>query len=231
MHVDEAIQSRHSVRRFLPRAVPFEVVRHILEVASRAPSGNNIQPWRVHVVTGEARDNLCRDILQAARETAERYQPEYAYYPTQWFEPYKERRRQCGYALYETLGIQRDDIERREQQMLRNYNFFDAPVGLLLTLDRRLNTGSYMDLGMFIENILVAARGQGLHTCAQAAFATFHEVVRRHLPLGEEELLICGISLGHADPDAPENHLVTEREPVEAFARFYGFSEAQEGSR
>lgn len=225
MHVDEAMQSRRSMRRFLPTAVPQSVVRHILQVAARSPSGNNIQPWRVHVVAGTARDKLCRDLLQAATDNPERYRAEYDYYPTQWFEPYLERRRRCGFALYETLGIGRGDRERREEQMLRNYLFFDAPVGLLVTLDRRLSAGSYMDIGMFIQSILLAARGQGLHTCPQAAFATFHEVVRKHLPLTDEELLVCGIALGYADPDAPENGLVTGREPVDAFASFHGFAE------
>lgn len=225
MHVDEAMQSRRSMRRFLPTAVPQSVVRHILQVAARSPSGNNIQPWRVHVVAGTARDKLCRDLLQAATDSPERYRAEYDYYPTQWFEPYLERRRRCGFALYETLGIGRGDRERRDEQMLRNYLFFDSPVGLLVTLDRRLSAGSYMDIGMFIQSILLAARGQGLHTCPQAAFATFHEVVRKHLPLTDEELLVCGIALGHADPDAPENGLVTEREPVESFASFHGFAE------
>ncbi len=224
MHVDHAIQSRKSVRRFLPTAVSPEVVRHILEVASRAPSGNNIQPWRVHVVAGSVRQALCDDILQAASEDPQRHQAEYVYYPTQWVEPYRERRRKNGFALYEKLGIGRDDHELREQQMLRNYQFFDAPVGLLVTIDRRLNTGSYLDVGMFIQNILIAARGQQLHTCAQAAFASFHDIARRHLPLGEEEILVCGIALGHEDTRAAENQLLSERQSVEEFASFHGFS-------
>lgn len=228
MHVDEAIQSRRSVRRFLSTPVAQKVIRHILQVASRAPSGNNIQPWRVHAVCGEPLQALCRDVLQAASEAAEQHRPEYEYYPSQWVEPYLERRRQNGFALYEVLGIDRRDLQRREQQMLRNYSFFDAPVGLLVTLDRRLNTGSYMDLGMFIQNILVAARGQGLHSCAQAAFAPFHAVVRRHLPLREDDLLVCGIALGYEDTQAPENRLLTERQPVEEFASFHGFDAAAE---
>jgi nitroreductase len=227
MHVDHAIQSRKSVRRFLPAGVSPQVIRHILKVAARAPSGNNIQPWRVHVVTGEVRQALCRDILQAASESPDQHRAEYGYYPTQWVEPYRERRRRNGFALYETLGIGRDDHDLREQQMLRNYQFFDAPVGLLVTVDRRLNTGSYLDVGMFIQNILIAARGQHLHTCAQAAFADFHQVVRRHLPLGEDEILVCGIALGHGDNEAPENWLHSERQSVEEFASFHGLREAQ----
>jgi nitroreductase len=149
-------------------------VRHILDVSARAPSGHNVQPWRVYALAGSARDRLCEDILQAARTDAQAHQPEYEYYPTEWHEPYIGRRRKIGFDLYASLGIAREDTASREAQMLRNYSFFDAPVGLLVTLDRRLETGSYMDLGMFIQNILIAARGQGLHTCAQAAFAWYH---------------------------------------------------------
>ena len=225
MNVDDAITSRRSVRRFLPTPVPRETVRHILDVSARAPSGHNVQPWRVYALAGSARDRLCEDILQAARSDAQAHQPEYEYYPTEWHEPYIGRRRKIGFDLYASLGIARDDTARREAQMLRNYSFFDAPVGLLVTLDRRLETGSYMDLGMFIENILIAARGQGLHTCAQAAFAWYHRIVRQHLPLSEHEVLACGIALGVEDISAPENRLVTVREPAEAFTTFVGFDE------
>ena len=223
MHVDEAIRSRKSVRRFLPTPVPAAVVSHILNVAARAPSGNNVQPWRVYVVAGERRDKLCDAIVEAASGDPDRHQPEYAYYPTSWFEPYLERRRRCGFGLYATLGIARDDTAARERQMLRNYTFFDAPVGVLVTLDRRLNTGSFMDVGMFIQNILVAARAQGLHTCAQAAFAWFHKIAREQLPMNDSEILLCGIALGHEDLDAPENAFITERAGLDEFVSFHGF--------
>ena len=223
MHVDEAIRSRKSVRRFLPTPVPAAVVSHILNVAARAPSGNNVQPWRVYVVAGERRDKLCDAIVEAASGDPDRHQPEYAYYPTSGFEPYLERRRRCGFGLYATLDIARDDKVARERQMLRNYTFFDAPVGLIVTLDRRLNTGSFMDVGMFIQNILVAARAQGLHTCAQAAFAWFHKIAREQLPMGDNEILLCGIALGHEDVDAPENAFITERAGLDEFVSFHGF--------
>jgi nitroreductase len=142
-------------------------------------------------------------------------------------DPYLDRRRRCGLGLYASLGIARDDAAAREHQMLRNYLFFDAPVGLLVTLDRRLNTGSFMDLGMFIQNIMVAARAQGLHTCAQAAFAWYHKVARAQLPISDHEILACGIALGHEDPSAPENAFSTERADVEAFASFHGFDAAR----
>lgn len=227
MHVDDAVRSRKSVRRFLPVPVPATVVGHILEVASRAPSGNNVQPWRVYVLAGQARDRLCADIVEAAQEDPDRHQPEYAYYPTSWFEPYLDRRRRCGFGLYATLGIARDDQAARERQMLRNYTFFDAPVGLLVTLDRRLNTGSFMDVGMFIQNVMVAARAQGLHTCAQAAFAWFHKVARRHLPIGDNEILLCGIALGHEDLEAAENAFITERAGLGEFVSFHGMEAAR----
>nr|ART41053.1 L675 [uncultured bacterium] len=226
MHVDAAIGSRKSVRRFLPLDVPRSVVEHILQVAARAPSGNNVQPWHVHVLAGDAKQALCADILAAA-ESGQTHQAEYRYYPDNWFEPYQSRRRANGFGLYETLGIARDDLQARKRQMLRNYQFFDAPVGLLVSLDRRLNTGSYMDLGMFIQNILLAARGQGLHTCAQAAFAWYHRIVRQHVPLPDEQILVCGIALGHEDPNAVENTFQTPREPVAGFTTFHGF-QAQE---
>ncbi len=225
MNVDDAITSRRSVRRFLPTPVSRETVRHILDVSARAPSGHNVQPWRVYALAGSARDRLCEDILQAARTDAQAHQPEYEYYPTEWHEPYIGRRRKIGFDLYASLGIAREDTASREAQMLRNYSFFDAPVGLLVTLDRRLETGSYMDLGMFIQNILIAARGQGLHTCAQAAFAWYHRIVRQHLPLSEHEVLACGIALGVEDTAAPENRMVTARELAEAFTTFVGFDE------
>ncbi len=224
MHVDDAIRSRKSVRRFLPTPVPAPVVRHILEVSARAPSGNNVQPWRVYALAGAARDAFCDEVVEAATNDPDRHQPEYAYYPTAWFEPYLERRRRCGFGLYATLGIARDDKAAREHQMLRNYAFFDAPVGLLVTLDRRLNTGSFMDVGMFLQNILVAARAQGLHTCAQAAFAWFHQVARKHLPMTDHEILLCGIALGHEDTAAPENAFITERAAMEEFTSFHGFA-------
>ncbi len=224
MLVDEAITSRRSVRRFAPTPVPQAVVQHILAVSARAPSGHNVQPWRVYAVAGAPLAALCDDILKAARDDAQAHQPEYAYYPSQWHEPFMGRRRKVGHALYDALGIAPGDKAARHEQMLRNYRFFDAPVGLLVTLDRRLETGSFMDLGMFLQNILVAARGQDLHTCAQAAFAWFHGIVRQHLPLSDHEMLVCAIALGHADPDAPENRVITEREPVEAFTHFAGFA-------
>lgn len=221
MHVDEAIRSRKSVRRFLPTPIPTSVVHHILNVAARAPSGNNVQPWRVYAVAGEARQRLCEAIIHAATHEADRHLPEYAYYPTTWVEPYLERRRRCGFGLYATLGIARDDVAAREHQMLRNYTFFDAPVGLIFTIDKRLEIGSWLDYGMFLENFCIAARQYGLHTCAQAAWPTYHQVVRPILGIPDGHTLVCGMALGYEDTSRPENALRTDRVPASEFMTWH----------
>ena len=224
MNVHEAIISRRSVRRFLPTPVPMESLRRILEGAAYAPSGHNIQPWHVYAIAGEPKKRLSEEILREAAEkpTGER-NAEYDYYPTEWFEPYLSRRRATGYGLYACLGIARDDHQARTRQMMRNYVFFDAPVGLFVTMDRRLATGTFMDIGMFLENILIGARGEGLHTCGQAAFTWFHKTVRRHLPIPDNELLACGVALGYEDVDAPENQLRVDKLSVDDFSTFVGF--------
>lgn len=176
MHVHDAILTRKSVRRFLPKQVSQETIKLILQIASRAPSGSNIQPWHVHVVAGEVKEQISQSILTTAQQGEA--SPKYQYYPEEWFEPYKTRRRQVGYALYDTLGIKREDKQAHSKQMLRNFIFFDAPIGLFFSLKKRMATGSYLDLGIFIENIVLAAKGYGLDTCIQAAFANFHQAIR-----------------------------------------------------
>ncbi len=222
--VDEAITSRRSIRAFLPTPVPKETLVDILRVASRAPSGTNTQPWKVHVLTGAARERLSAAIKAAFDDPAERarHSEEYAYYPTQWQAPYIDRRRKVGWDLYGLLGIGKTDKERMHAQHGRNYAFFDAPVGLIFTIDRVMQQGSWLDYGMFLQNIMVAARGRGLDTCPQAAFTQFHRIIEQQLGLGPDEMVVCGMSLGYADPAAVENTLVTEREPVEGFTRFHG---------
>jgi nitroreductase len=222
--VDGAITSRRSVRAFLPTPVPLDVVHDILRIAARAPSGTNTQPWRVTVLTGASRAELSRRIAAAYDDPAQRalHAEEYAYYPTRWESPYIERRRKIGWDLYGLLGIGKGDRERMHGQHGRNYVFFDAPVGLIFTIDRILEQGSWLDYGMFLQNIMVAARARGLDTCPQAAFATFHRVIEEFLQLPDGQMVVCGMSLGFADPQAIENTLVTERMPVEQFARFLG---------
>lgn len=222
--VDAAIGSRRSVRAFLPTPVPRETVEDILRVAARAPSGSNIQPWKVTVLTGSARARLSAALLAVHDDPARlaEQREEYAYYPRHWVSPYIERRRKIGWDLYGLLGIEKTDKARMHAQFGRNYVFFGAPVGLIFTIDRILEQGSWLDYGMFLQNIMVAARGRGLDTCPQAAFTPFHAVIARELQLPETEMVVCGMSLGHADPEAVEGRLVTEREPVAGFARFLG---------
>jgi nitroreductase len=220
--VDAALISRRSVRAFLPTSVPRETIEQILAVAARAPSGTNTQPWKVYVLTGAAKEALSRDLLAAHDDPAARagLREEYAYYPKDWVSPYIDRRRKIGWDLYGLLGIEKTDKAGMHEQHARNYRFFDAPVALMYTIDRLLAQGSWLDYGMFLQSVMVAARGRGLDTCPQAAFTPLQRIVMEHLGAPETEMLVCGMSLGHADPSAVENALVTEREPVHRFTRF-----------
>jgi nitroreductase len=220
--VDQAIVSRRSVRAFLPTPIPAETLVDILAVASRAPSGTNTQPWKVTVLTGQALKDLSSRVRMAFDDPAQRatHTEEYNYYPTEWRSPYVDRRRKVGWDLYALLGIGKTDKARMHEQHGRNYSFFDAPVGLIFTIDRVMQQGSWLDYGMFLQNIMVAARARGLDTCPQAAFTQFHAVIEKALALPPEQMVVCGMALGHADPAAVENTLVTEREPVSGFARF-----------
>ena len=220
--VEAAITSRRSMRAFLPTPVPREMIERILEVAARAPSGTNTQPWQVTVLTGAAKDELSRRVLAAFDDPQQRqaHTEEYNYYPAEWRSPYIDRRRKVGWDLYSLLGIGKTDKARMHEQHGRNYRFFDAPVGLVFTIDRVMQQGSWLDYGMFLQNIMIAARARGLHTCAQAAFTQFHRIIEDFLQLPPERMVVCGMSLGWADLDAVENTLVTEREPVSGFATF-----------
>ncbi|MBL4756510.1 MAG: nitroreductase [Rhizobiales bacterium] len=221
MDAHDAIMTRRSVRRYLPAPVPEDSLHRILKGAGRAPSGHNIQPWRVYVLTGAAKDRVSKAMLNALdNDPPEDHQPEFDYYPTEWIEPFLSRRRKVGLDLYGKLGIAREDKAARDAQMRENYTFFGAPVGIFVTIDRRLATGTFMDIGMFLENIFVGARSEGLDTCGQACFNWFHKVIRAELPMAETELLACGLSLGYADPDAPENQLQTDKLKVEDYTVF-----------
>ena len=202
--------------------MPRETIEAILAVASRAPSGTNTQPWQVLVLTGAAKAALSSEIRAAFDDPAVRatHTEPYAYYPTEWRSPYIDRRRKVGWDLYGLLGIGKTDKQRMHEQHARNYAFFDAPVGLMFTIDRVMQQGSWLDYGMFLQSLMVAARARGLDTCPQAAFTQFHRIIARHLNLSDEQTVVCGMSLGHADMSAPERKLVTEREPVSGFARF-----------
>jgi nitroreductase len=218
--VEAAITSRRSIRAFLPKPVPQADVEHLLDVAARAPSGSNIQPWKVHALAGAALKRLC-DALMAEHAAGSEYQ----YYPRKFFEPYHSRRRKVGWDLYGLLGIGKGEAERMRAQHGRNLIFFDAPVGLIFTIHRDLEQGSWLDYGMFLQNVMVAARGMGLDTCPQAAFMPYHRTIQTMLEIPPEEMLVCGMALGYADPAAVENGLVTERAPAREFGRFVGWDE------
>lgn len=223
MDVIEAITGRRSVRGFSDKSVGRDTVEKILAAASRAPSGSNIQPWKVHVVAGKARDRLCEGLIAHRTAEPDNETPQYQYYPVEWREPYIGRRRAVGWGLYNMLGIGKGEREKAFAQELRNYDLFGAPVGLFFTVDEDMEQGSWLDCGMFIENVMLAARGFGLETCPQAAWVYHHKAVRDLLPIPPGEELVCGMALGYEDPDEPANRLVTEREPVNGFATFNGF--------
>ena len=220
--VEEAITTRRSIRAFLPTPVPRATIERILQVAARAPSGTNTQPWKTYVLTGAPLKAMSDRLVAAYDDPEERalHIEEYAYYPTEWRSPFVDRRRKVGWDLYTLLGIAKTDKERMHAQHRRNYRFFDAPVGLMFTIDRTMRQGSWLDFGMFLQSVMVAARGHGLDTCPQAAFTQFHRIIMDELGAPDNEQLVCGMSLGVADPKAIENSLVTEREPVSSFATF-----------
>ena len=221
-HVDEAIVYRRSIRSFLPTPVDQEELRKILTVSARAPSGSNTQPWKVYVLTGDKLRLLSASILAAHNdvEKAQEHKQEYNYYPVKWITLYQERRRKVGWDLYALLGLGRENKSGIHAQHGRNYGFFDAPVGLIFTIDRIMEQGSWLDYGMFLQNIMLAARARGLDTCPQAAFTQYHKIIQAVLNLPDNEMLVCGMSLGYADHSKIENTLITERDAVDEFVKF-----------
>ncbi|MCK1515034.1 nitroreductase [Bradyrhizobium sp. 190] len=219
LSVLDAVIKRKSIRRFLSTPVSSATVRAILDGAARAPSGTNIQPWKVHVVTGAARERLSQAVLEAAR--AGRRSDEYAYIPSPLKEPYLSRRRRIGFELYRLYGIEKTDVEGRKQAMLRNFEFFGAPVGLFFAMERYLLEGSWLDCGMFMQNVMILAREYGLETCPQQAWCEYGGVVHKELGLSDHYIMLSGMALGYQAPDAPENSLESERLPLEEFVEFH----------
>lgn len=214
-----AIMNRRSIRSFLPQPIDPKILHDILATASRAPSGSNIQPWRVYVFQGKSKSKL-DEALFSAFDAGDMGDEEYQYYPSPWREPYLARRRKVGRDLYGLLGIERADKAGMARQLRRNYNFFDAPVGMIFTIDRDMPVGSWLDYGMFLQNIMIAARAFGLETCPQQAFASYHKIIRAVTGCGNGQVVICGIALGYADWSATVNQLETERVSVEEFTTF-----------
>ncbi len=217
--VEDAIRGRQSIRAFLKTPVPHAVITRVLETAGRAPSGSNIQPWKVWVIDGAPLKELTDEILATYDSNGEGKR-EYNYYPVTWREPYLARRRACGWGLYSTMGITREDKAGMHAQRRQNFEFFGAPMGLVFTIDRDLETGSWLDCGMFIQTVMIAARQFGLETCPQAAFANFQEIIRRRFAIPEGEMVICGMAIGYPDTAAKVNTFRTERAPVENYMTF-----------
>ena len=209
--VVDAVKGRRSIRRFLSKPVPDEIVLEILEIASRAPSGQNMQPWMVHFVTGATRETLCREVTAAAA-AAER-SDDYPYFPAEIREPYLSRRRKVGFDLFAIYGIERGDLEGRKSALLRNFQFFDAPVGLFFTMERDWGLGAWIDMGNIMTNVMTVARAYGLETCPKQAWAEYGRPVRKVLNLTDSHVIVSGMALGYADYTAKENQLITERAP------------------
>jgi nitroreductase len=219
--VDAVMAGRHAVRAFLPTPVARTTIEDILAVARRAPSGTNLQPWRVHVLTGTVRQRLVDAVCAAYDSEEPGHQAEYNYYPAEFFEPYLARRRKIGWGLYGLLGIEKGDAARMRAQMRRNFEFFGAPVGLIFSIDRRMGQGGWLDYGMFLQNVMLAARARDLDTCPQVAWLDYHRIISDVIGFGDQEMLVCGMCLGQADPDAVENTLATERAALEEFVVFH----------
>nr|ART40059.1 K679 [uncultured bacterium] len=219
--VDAVMKGRTSVRAFLPAAVPRETIADLLQVAARAPSGTNTQPWQVHVLTGQMRNRLVEEVCRAFDANDTSHEPEYDYYAKEFFDPYLARRRKVGWDLYGLLGIKKGEAEKTRAQHRKNYTLFDAPVALMFVIDRRLAMGSWLDFGMFLQNVMLAACARGLDTCPQAAWIDYHRIIGSLLNLGEHDQLVCGMALGYADPSAIVNTLVTERAALEEFVHFH----------
>jgi nitroreductase len=221
MTASQLMRERVAIRAFLPRPVSPELVHSVLASAGQAPSGTNIQPWQIHVVAGRTRQEICAAVRSAAQLPSDRPSGPYDYYPTQWRDPYLARRRACGWGLYGVLGIQKGDREAGLAQELRNYDFFGAPIGVFLFLDRDLGRGSLIDCGMFLQNLMLAALEGGLATCPQAAWVPFDGVVRGILGIPDSQMLVCGVALGYADPHAPVNRYRPGRLPVDEYTRWH----------
>ncbi len=221
MTVEEAIVGRQSIRGYLDKPVPRAVLERVLTTGGRAPSGSNIQPWRVYVLEGVVKDELCADLVarQLAGDDGKR---DYNYYPVKWRDPYLARRRQTGWGLYGLLGIGREDKSRMAEQHRQNFTFFGAPVGLIFTIDRDMELGSWLDTGMFIQSVMIAARGEGLETCPQAAFCQYHDVIQKRLGIPADQQLVCGMAVGYGDPRAKINAFRTERIPLSEFVTWVG---------
>jgi nitroreductase len=220
MNIHDALLKRKSVRAFEDKPVGREVIERLLEAARHAPSGANTQPWQVAVITGEKKQEI-QQAMEARFRSGVRGKMDYQYYPEDWFSPFIERRRDCGQQLYSALGIDHKDKQRRMDQWAANYRSFDAPAVLYFFLDGRLCTGSFVDFGMFLQSLMLAAVGEGLATCPQAALGEYPDIVKQALGYPQDSILLCGMALGYEDKEAPVNSYRTPRQDVHTFTRFF----------
>jgi nitroreductase len=223
--VDRIITGRFASRSFTSRAVPKQTIEDILDVARFAPSGANIQPWNVYVLGGNEKEEVSRALLEAHNKARDQHKSEYQYYATELPEPYLSRRNQFGRLFYGSLGIEQADLVGRAGQTSKNYGFFGAPVGLIVTIDRRLQVGSWLDLGMFVQNVMIAAGARGLQTCPQETFSKYHIVLREFLPIPAEQMVVCGVSIGFAEDELVSSGRLMPRVAVSEFTRFIGFED------
>lgn len=220
MQVLKALQQRKSIRAFLDKLVSEEQINTLLDAARYAPSGVNTQPWSVVVVSGESKKNL-QTKIEAAFRSGDKGKRDYQYYPVEWKEPYKTRRKECGLLMYSTLNIKREDKERQMDQWAANYRAFDAPIMLLFFMDSGMQSGSFMDCGMFIQSVMLGALDLGLSTCPQAALADYQHIIKPELDFGHDKILLCGMALGYEDTEALVNSYRTPREGVSSFTTYY----------
>ena len=223
MYVSEAVKTRFSCRAFTNQPVSADLIKEILDLAKQAPSGGNLQPWDIHVVTGQKLEQIIMDIESKIADMPMGEKTEYDVYPQNLWDPYRSRRFKCGEDLYKSINIPREDKVARLNQLAKNLRFFDAPVGLFVYIDRKMGPPQWSDVGMFLQTLMLIAREKGLHSCAQEAWAMWHSVVNKHLTVDNNLMLFCGMAIGYADKSHPINSWRTEREVVENFTKFYGF--------
>lgn len=222
--VTDAIKSRRSIRAFLDKPVDKSLMEGILQQAARAPSGGNLQPWRVYAISGEVRDRLVNTVSEKQATNPIGDGSEYDIYPPDLSDPYRSRRRDVGNQLYQLIGIPREDKAAKFAQLAKNFQFFGAPVGLIFTFDRQMGLGQHVDLGLYMQNVLLLCKEKGLDTCAQEAWAVWHQTIRDVVGIPQNELVFCGVAVGYADPSAKINELVSERANLEEFAQLKGFT-------
>ncbi len=208
-HMKLLFQDRHSVRAYLDKPVPDHLLSDILETASRSPSGGNLQPWKVHVLTGAMKKRVGAAVRQAYWGGDS--EDEYSYYPEDWTASYNNRRKGAAEKLYSALALGRRDVKGKREQQARNYDFFGAPVGLIFTMDKDLSQGSWLDMGMYINSISTLSNAAGLGTCLQASFISYHNVIRQVLNIAEDQIILCGMAIGYEDKSHPVNSFRTDR--------------------